>query len=421
MSEEKQNIPPAEDKTEFTPSFKWKMAYTIGANSPFIIESSKTQKRVLNDLLPTKKNPYSLADWWAQNRESDSVLFLLCGFLHPAEQEMLRHYIDRWSDKTVAEKKKAIEEDDDIPVGTSYAIAIPRSSVQNFLQDNGEFMMDNHENLLLRLSAVKPMVEALDNALYFEGIRRDRKQWVSAMDELLCQNLYEDKASFPPTEESAWKWMNKMCAPTRLGLWQMDLSTTQNILGRLNVLRIYKQFAALWDYADKPVVTQRVNGQLQKEILPWIGAKIITTIGVLMNRGFLQPPVFSYVAKMTPEQREAEELVYKRMAVSAFLTDLTKSTPDKEIQAKLIGAFRRYFQPILHKIGQPVFDEALGEHKNSKGKQRYDRIVKIDFYDTEDERQKAMAAKRARQNEKSKHTSPIKQSPPVRPDSEASR
>ena len=421
MSEEKQNTPPAEDKTEFNPAFKWKMAYTIGANSPFIIESSKTQKRVLNDLLPTKKNPYSLADWWTQNRESDSVLFLLCGFLHPAEQEMLRHYIDRWSDKTVAEKKKAIEEDDDIPVGTSYAIAIPRSSVRNFLKDNWEFMMDNHENLLLRLSAVKPMVEALDSALYFEGIRRDRKQWVSAMDELLCQNLYEDKTSFPPTEESAWKWMNKMCAPTRPGLWQMDLSTAQNMLGRLNVLRIYKSFAALWDYADNPVATQRINGKLKEKTLLWMGAKIITTIGVLMNREFLQPEVFAYVAKMTPEQREAEELAYKRMAVSAFLTDITKSTPDKETQRRLIRGFRRYFRPILHEIGQPVFDASLGEHRNSEGEQRFDRIVKVDFYDTEDERQKALAAKKAKENEKSKQTPPTKQNPPVRPDSEASR
>ena len=165
MSEDKQNTPPAEDKTEIDPAFKWKMAYTMGANSPLILESAQTQKRVLNDLLPVRKADYSLSDWWMKNRESDSVLFLLCGLVHPAEQEVLRHYIERWSDKIVQDKKQAVEDDDDIPVGANYTIAIPRSSVRNFLKDHGEFMMNNHENLLLRLSAGKPMVEAIDTAL----------------------------------------------------------------------------------------------------------------------------------------------------------------------------------------------------------------------------------------------------------------
>ena len=54
----------------------------------------------------------------------------------------------------------------------------------------------------------------------------------------------------------------------------MDLSTAQNMLGRLNVLRIYKSFAALWDYADHPVATQRIHGKLEKKTLPWVGQRL---------------------------------------------------------------------------------------------------------------------------------------------------
>ena len=93
MAEE--NKPAEADKKEeaqIRPDFKWTTLFDVGANSPALTPAYNTQRCVLIELLPRRKNSYSLPEWHRENKESedDDLLYLMCGFVHPTEQEMLR-------------------------------------------------------------------------------------------------------------------------------------------------------------------------------------------------------------------------------------------------------------------------------------------------------------------------------------------
>ena len=393
--EGKMATPDSKEENKIQPDFQYTYAFDARENFPAILPAYKTQKRVLRELLPKRKQAYSLPEWHRTNKqdEDDDLLYLLCGFTHPAEQEMLHYYVERWQRKLIEDKMSdknfSDDDDDEAPRRT---ISVPFATLENFLKDpkQAEWLLENHENLLLRLSAVRPMVRNLDLALNLEGIRNESNEWESAMDELVGQKEFEDSASRPQDEEACWVWMNKMVAPQRKGLWKMDLSNTREELGELDWFRIYKSFADMWDYIYDPRCTQRVNGKLEKVWLPWVAAKVRATIDYLIDQEFLKQDVFKAVCAMTPQERKEEEQMLKRRAVGAFLTDMSKSSPSSEILTKFMKGFTWYFQPILQKTGPFTFQQISRAYKNRNGHDKINNVVNVAFYNTIKKRNEAV-------------------------------
>ena len=387
--------PNKKEAAQIKPDFQWTTLFDVGANSPALTPAYNIQRSVLIELLPRRKHNYSLPEWHRENKreEDDDLLYLMCGFIHPSEQEMLHYYIARWQGKLIADKMNGNDfSDDDDDERPNHTISVPRATLENYLKDakQAEWLLDTHENLLLRLNAVRPMVRNLDQALNLEGIRNERGEWESAMDELVGQYEFPDTATAPQDENACWVWMNKMAAPQKKGFWKMDLSTTREELGALNWFRIYKSFADMWNYADSPKCTQRVEGELQEVPLPWVREKIRATLCYLLNMGFLDEDVFASVCAMTREERMEQERILKRSAVAAFMADISKSSPTQEVLIKLMSGFMRYFKPILKKTGNFTFEQISREYKNRNGHDKVSRMVSVSFYNTTEKRNKAV-------------------------------
>jgi len=422
MSEEnKPNAagPQDENKAKIVPDFVLTDKYHVGANSNLTLPAAKTQKRILNELLPRRKEAYSLPEWYMERKKEDEedLLYVLCGVLHPAEGEMMFHYVERWQKDLIDQKRKDFLGDDDDDDDGPKAISVPRANIRNFLSDpeRADFMFENHENLLLRLSAVRGLMNQLADALYIEGVRQDKSEWESAMDELVGQYEFPEKASAPQGELACWVWMNKMVAPIKNNLWHLNLDGTRSALDDFNWFRINKCFADFWDFADNPECTQRVNGKLDKVQLKWMTAKILMTTGFLIKNGFLEQKELARVAAMSKEERAQHEKHLKRYVVSEFVADLCKSSPDNETLQKMLRGFIRYFRPILRETGIPSLSEVLTAHRNKRGEIKLDGIINVAFFSTKEKR--AQAAAQAAQKKPETPT----QKPTNRPDSGASR
>ena len=382
--ENKHNNPNKKDdnKKGFEPEFLWTDVYRLGANSCEILPAAKTQNRVLNELLPRRKKSYSLPEWFMEQKMQDNedLLYSLCGVVHPAEGEMLFHYVHRWQKDLINEKQKGFSFDEDDE--GARIISVPKATIQNFLADphRVEFMLENHENLLLRLGAVKKTLTQLADALYIEGVHHDKGAWESAMDELVGQYEFPDKASLPQDEKTCWLWMSKMTAPIKNNLWHLNLNTTQSAVEKFNWFRIHKSFADLLDFADHPVCTQRINGKLEKTLVPWMAAKILMTAQFLVKNGFLDSDALQEAMNMSKEERVTYESNLKRYVVSAFAVDLCKSAPDNETLHSMWRGFTNYFTPILRQTGVPVLNEILAAQKNKKGDVTWNGIINVAFY-----------------------------------------
>ena len=413
--------PADEEIKKIVPVFLWTELYRLGPNSCIPSAAFKTQNRVLSELLPRRKEAYSLPEWYMEqkNTEDEDLLYVLCGVLHPAEGEMLFHYVGHWQKELIDEKRKEnswSEDEDDGPK----RIIVPRATIQNFLQDKGreEFMRKNHENLWRRLSVVNDYVTQLGNALYCEAVRQDGSEWVIAMDELVGQYEFPDNASWPPNETACWIWMNKMVAPSKGKLWHLNLEGTHAMLDDFNWFRINKGFADLRDYADLPVCQQRENDEVVISQAPWMRAKIVATISFLLKNGFLIEKDFKTVLAMSQDQREIQEKLMKRNVVAAFVADICKSAPDNETLKNLLIGFRRYFQPILKQTGFPALSEMLVPSVNKKGDIRVDKLnglIRVMFYGITEQRSQETGGS------PQKKPDPPKTKPTNRPDSEASR
>ena len=249
---------------------EWVGVFKKRANSSNPVEAYETQLDVLDNLFPPqrKKKLYSLPEWYMENRENDLILYYAFGFLHPSERERLYHHMVRWANGIMEKEKSALDPSRIAPDGSA-VISVPRPTVSRFFHDwvDKDNNFAENENLLMRLQRAMQIIANLDEALYNEGIRESPDEWVSAVDELMCQDEY------PQGEDACWVWMNRMAAPRNRSLFCMDLSETRASLEELNWFRINRVMADYRDFTRRAIVKQRIHGEVKLCRLRWISAK----------------------------------------------------------------------------------------------------------------------------------------------------
>lgn len=353
---------------------EWIGLFRKVANSPELTESYQTQIAVLDNLFPPqrKKKMYTLPQWHMENRENDLILYYALGFLHPTEREFLYHHMVRWANNIMERERSNLDESKIAPDGSA-VINIPRPTVSRFFKDWARDNFVQHENLLMRLQPAMKIVSRLEDALYDEGTRGDPDEWVSAMDELMCQDIY------PANEQMCWVWMNKMAAPRNRSLFCMDLSGAREALKELNWFRINRVMADYRDFAEKPVVTQRINGKLQSCEIPWISAKIAANQKFLSDYSLIDERKISGIEKMDKKERDKAELMLEQNAVAAFLEDMARAAPSREWLVKMERQFENYFHPILEKVGYPVMQFETSQIEDKKGNSQKWHIIRVSF------------------------------------------
>lgn len=359
---------------EKKPQKEYIQVYQGLANPPALPEVSKMQVELMKRLFPETKNPYSLAEWhYKREDKSDLHLYAAMGFFSTVEYEFYRHRLDRWQDEIFCRRMNS----DDYEEGAVRETIQDRlDSVPKLSNLLKTWNFDRNENLMLELETPLKIISNLDYCLYVEGVRLNKKESVSAVDELLCQGVD------PINEAAAWCWMNRMVAGNPRPPMKMALDNTAKALRDLNVFQIYRCLADVCMYSQAPIASQRIKGKLETCLFPGRAVRMQTALGWLEDeKKLIDHGLLDAMLEKKPAERAEYALILKRRAVSAFLTDLARAAPTDEWLKRMIRSFERYFQPILQQVGQPVLEMRWHNIETSKGVKGQARVAHICFID----------------------------------------
>ena len=316
------------------------------------------------------KHPKSLVNWHRNRVPGDLHLYAAFGFMNPIEYEYFQNQLEHLREKIA---DQFFEQLDDDAADVVQSVLVPDKKVGDFLQCVAQEDFDHYENLLMRFAKPVKLIKAVENALFNEGMRTDRRERVSVVDELLCQS------SVQRSEKDCWMMMNCMVANNTGSPMQMALDNTSMALKQLNEFELDKAVAAIHDYSLEPKGQQRLNGKWTD---CWFLEKIPRIQGALYYlkaTQLLDEARLNKVVEMTPEQRETENIRLKRNAVSAFLSDIVQAAPDELWLNHIVGAFSDYFRPILDTIGRPVLATGKVAVDDKDGNKRFVDVVHVSF------------------------------------------
>ena len=327
----------------------------------------QSQMQIMRRLFRSNKRQYSLVEWHMRRLPSDLHLYAALGMLNPLEYDCFANEMTRWQNELLEEAEKEHEDRD-----TDVTVFVPAKRLHLYLKHLAKDF-DTNENFLMRYEKPARLIRALGDALYLEGLRCDPEEGVSAVDELLCQKVY------PEGESLGWVWMNKMIAGKSHSPLKLQLDSADEALKELNEFSLYKALADIYEYGWEPVAYQRLNGKLEpcsfRERLPRINSAFM----FLIVKKLIDPSQLKRVFEMSADRRQEKQMMLKRKAVSAFLSDITQASPDALWVHRMVYSFGAYFKGILDEIGNPTLATKKIVVKGDDGQKRYRQEIKVCF------------------------------------------
>lgn len=358
--------------------FKWTETYDASSNLFDADNVSKAQTKLMEHLFVDKKQKsLSLAKWYEQNSITDLGLYGGLGLISPLEYNFFKNHLLDWELDFVNQYKEREEaaEIQDEKTGTKILVLDSEEQMPDFSLSNliRGWSFDAHENLFLRLERPLKMMPKLTEALSMENLRTDKSKWISVLDELTCR---ED---CPKDERGCWEALNQMVSDKMEAPFEVPLKSARLAMEKLNCFQIYRALADINDYAHNPVVKQRVKGKFASYRLKHHATRVKTALNFLKEKKMIKGAFLDLVCSLSPEKREAKTLELKRAALSAFLSDLLRASPDEDWLNRLYASSLVYFDPLFRELGTPVVSMKSRVAPNKSGKDVHIRQIDISF------------------------------------------
>ena len=358
--------------------FKWTETYDASSNLFDADNVSETQKKMSERLLMDEDNKIvSLPKWYDKNSLSDLALYGALGLISPLEYSFFKNHLLDWQLDFVNQHKEREEaaEIQDEETGTKILVLDSEEQMPDFSLSNliRGWSFDAHENLFLRLERPLKMMPKLTEALSMENLRTDKSKWISVLDELTCS---ED---CPKDERGCWEALNQMVADKMDAPFEVPLNSARLAMEKLNSFQIYRALADINDYAHNPVVKQRVKGKFASYRLKHHATRVKTALNFLKEKKMIEGSFLDLVCSLSAEKREAKTLELKRAALSAFLSDLLRASPDEDWLNRLYASSLVYFDPLFRELGTPVVSMKSRVVPNKSGKEGHIRQIDISF------------------------------------------
>lgn len=358
--------------------FKWTETYDASSNLFDADNVSETQKKMSERLFMDEDNKIvSLPKWYDKNSLSDLNLYGGLGLISPLEYNFFKNHMLDWQLAFVNQCKENEEaaEIQDEETGTKILVLDSEEQMPDFSLSNliRGWSFDAHENLFLRLERPLKMMPKLTEALSMENLRTDKSKWISVLDELTCR---ED---CPKDERGCWEALNQMVADKMDAPFEVPLDSARGAMEKLNSFQIYRALADINDYAHNPVVKQRVKGKFASYRLKHHATRVKTALNFLKEKKLIEGDFLDLVCSLSAEKREAKTLELKRVALSAFLSDLLRASPDEDWLNRLYASSLVYFDPLFRELGTPVVSMKSRVVPNKSGKDGHIRQIDISF------------------------------------------